>query len=115
MWASNGTGHIEAFDLRAGKMQGSLKGPAGSVRSLALHPDPSQRLIASVGLDRHLRVHSTTTRQCLSKVYVKTQMTDVAWAAVPPPQLQKGAAGWLGEVSRPCLFCFVCNCRISIR
>lgn len=47
--------------------------PAGSVRALAVHP--GRPLIASVGLDRFLRVHDTRTRQPVCKVYLKSQLT----------------------------------------
>jgi ribosome biogenesis protein NSA1 len=69
--------------------QGALKGAAGSVRALALHP--SEPLLASVGLDRFLRVHHTETRARLCSVYVKQQLTGVAWA--PPPLPPPAAAG----------------------
>ncbi|GIM01226.1 hypothetical protein Vretimale_6034 [Volvox reticuliferus] len=73
VWAGNGRGQVEALDMRQApsrvSMGHALKGSAGSIRSLSLHP--SQPLIASVSLDRHLRVHSTITRQLLTKVYLK--------------------------------------------
>ena len=83
-----------------------MQGPAGSIRALALHPRSSPRtassasasssndgapLIASVGLDRFLRVHSTSAGQAaLSKVYLKQQLTGVAW--LRPPVAEKEAA-----------------------
>lgn len=40
----------------------------------------SSPLMASVGLDRFLRVHSTAAgQQALSKVYLKQQLTGVVW------------------------------------
>lgn len=72
-------GSIECLDLRMHKMQGSLKGPGGSVRSLALHPELP--IIASVGLDRFLRVHNTDSKALLCKVYLKQHLTDVTWSA----------------------------------
>ena len=50
-------------------LAGTYKGEiAGSIRGLECHPDASVPLIASVGLDRHLRVHHTFTRKLLKKV-----------------------------------------------
>lgn len=72
-WAANGKGGMQVLDLAGGKLQGALKGAAGCVRALALHPDLP--LLASVGLDRFLRVHNTATRKLLAKVYLKQQLT----------------------------------------
>eukprot|EP00967_Tisochrysis_lutea_P117959 scaffold191199_cov18-Tisochrysis_lutea.AAC.2 len=74
-----------------------LQGPAGSIRALALHPRHSSScpsassglsdgppLMASAGLDRFLRVHSTSAgQQALGKVYLKQQLTGVAWLRPP--------------------------------
>ena len=51
----------------------ALPCPAGAVRSLAVHPQGS--VLASVGLDRYLRLHSVHTRQLLAKAYCKTLPT----------------------------------------
>ncbi|KAG2494266.1 hypothetical protein HYH03_007621 [Edaphochlamys debaryana] len=86
VWVGNGRGCVEALDLRQAPsrvvMGHALKGMAGAVRALSLHP--TQPLIASVSLDRHLRVHSTAKRSLLSKVYLKQALTGVAWLPVPP-------------------------------
>ena len=80
-WASNAAGQIEVLDIRAGKMDGALKGPTGSVRCLALHP--SEPLIASAGLDRHVRLHSTATRKQVMSVYLKQRLEGVAFCPAP--------------------------------
>ena len=86
IWAANGMGRIECLDLRMNKMQGSLKGPAGAVKGLALHPELP--LMASVGLDRFLRVHNVESKALLCKLYLKQQLTAVAWS----PELPNSAA-----------------------
>ena len=43
------------------------------MRAVAVHPEAA--VVASVGLDRYLRLHSTHTRQLLAKVYCKTLPT----------------------------------------
>ncbi|GLC50632.1 hypothetical protein PLESTB_000401400 [Pleodorina starrii] len=103
VWVGNGRGQVEALDLRQAPgrvtMGHALKGSAGSIRSLSLHP--SQPLIASVSLDRHLRVHSTTSRQLLTKVYLKQALTGVAWLPAPtkgPGPVRGGAGDDEGEV-----------------
>lgn len=101
VWAANGAGLVEGLDLKARKMcGGALKGPAGSVRSLALHPAADgldgdegvdkSKLIASAGLDRMLRVHSTQSRAVQGKVYLKQQLTGVAWLPVPELEADQG-------------------------
>ncbi|PNH07084.1 WD repeat domain-containing protein [Tetrabaena socialis] len=92
VWLGNGRGQVEALDLRrapaAVVLGHALKGSAGSIRSLALHP--TEPLIASVSLDRHLRVHSTSSRALLTRVYLKQELTGVAW--LPPMPLPAAAA-----------------------
>ena len=80
-WIANAAGQMEVLDLRAGKMAGALKGSTGSVRCLALHP--SEALIASAGLDRHVRLHSTATRKQVSSVYLKQRLEGVAFCPAP--------------------------------
>jgi ribosome biogenesis protein NSA1 len=86
---SNATGHVESLDLASRKMQCAIKGIAGSVRQLRLHP--TEPLLASVGLDRFLRVHSTETRQLLAKVHLKQQLTGVCWLPVESAERQEAA------------------------
>lgn len=47
--------------------------PPGSVRALAVHP--GRPVLASLGLDRFLRLHDTRSRQPLGKVYLKSQLS----------------------------------------
>ena len=77
VWVSNAIGSVEMYDVRGGRFTGAINGIAGSVRDLAMHPEGKK--IASVGLDRFLRVHDTTSRKSSGKVYLKTQLTGVAW------------------------------------
>ena len=82
-WVADAQGKIEAYDLRAARFIGSLKGVTGSVRSLALHP--TRPLVASVGLDRFLRLHNTDRGgKSVDKLYLKTELNCVAW--LPPTQ-----------------------------
>ncbi len=73
------------------RAQGAIKGAAGSVRCLALHPEhgAAQPWMALAGLDRFARVSHTGTRQAACKVYCKQQLTAVAWLN---PALASGAA-----------------------
>ncbi len=80
-------GKIECLDLRMNKLQGSLKGPGGAVKSLALHPELP--IIASVGLDRFLRIHNVDSKALLCKLYLKQHLTAVAWGSM----LHQAAAG----------------------
>lgn len=102
MWVANAAGQLEALDLGAGRVAGALKGSAGSVRALALHP--SEPVLASVGLDRFLRVHSTASRKQLAAVYLKQHLTGVAFCRAPdlaPPEAPAQEEGAAGEVQAP--------------
>lgn len=72
-WAADSQGRIEVFDVAAGKLHGAMQPCGGSIRALALQPHG--QLLASVGLDRYLRLHSTESRKTVSKVYLKQQLT----------------------------------------
>ena len=103
IWVANAAGSVEVYDVRAGRFSGALKGIAGSVRDLALYPTPpinkkkssgndtstKSLYIASVGLDRFLRVHSTTSRVSLGKEYLKTQLTAVGWCPTDVSMIPK--------------------------
>ena len=92
VWVATAAGQIEVLDIRAGRMSGALKGSTGSVRALDLHP--TEPLIASVGLDRHLRLHNTATRKQVASVYMKQHLMDVTFCPSPAPQKEakEGAA-----------------------
>lgn len=93
--AGNARGQMLQFDLGTGKCLGAFKGCTGAVKAMAMHP--SLPLVVATGLDRHMRVYSTTNRSLLAAVYVKQACTGVAfcphgggdggWAsrALPPP------------------------------
>ncbi|GAQ80659.1 hypothetical protein KFL_000590120 [Klebsormidium nitens] len=85
VYAGNSTGDIVSFDLRTGTKSGGFPGSvSGSVRSLAVHP--TEPLLASVGLDRFLRIHNTQTRQLQAKLFLKQQMVACAFDTDPARQ-----------------------------
>jgi len=93
VWAANGTGTMEALDVATQATGHGLRGAGGSVRALAAHP-AHPTLLASAGLDRFVRVHDTVSRRCLAKVYLKQQLTSVAFVPVPVlPDADQGASG----------------------
>lgn len=102
VWAANGQGYVEVLELAASRMHGAMKGAGGSIRSLSLHPE--EPLVAAVGLDRYMRVFSTTTRKQLCKTYLKQQLTGVVFAPLPAlpasSTAQQSAAG-LDVASQP--------------
>jgi ribosome biogenesis protein NSA1 len=92
VWVANGTGHMQLWVLQTNKLMDALKGAGGSVRTLAQYPG-SEPWLASVGLDRFLRIHDTTTRAAKARVYLKQQLTSVVWLPVlQPPAAAAGAA-----------------------
>lgn len=95
MWAANGTGHMQLLVLKTNKLLDALKGAGGSVRTLALYPGvDADPLLASVGLDRFLRVHDLSSRASKGRVYLKQQLTAVVWLPVQQPA---GAAAGAAE------------------
>ncbi len=64
-WIGDSQGQIGCLDLKIGKVQASLKGAAGSVRSLTVHEEAD--IIISAGLDRYLRLHSLGTRKPIAR------------------------------------------------
>ena len=94
-WAANGQGIVERLDVESRRIHGGMKGSTGSVRALSAlsltlgggadhdHEEASKvskvlPIVASVGLDRYLRVFHASTRKCLHKIYLKQQLTAVA-------------------------------------
>lgn len=70
---SDTTGNVHQVDFRAGKTLGAFKGIAGAVSDIQF--DGSN--VATVGLDRHLRIYSWNSRSLLKKVYLKQRLTSV--------------------------------------
>ena len=64
-WAADSQGQIACLELKLGKLQGVIRGCAGSVRCLAIHP--SLPILASACLDRFLRLHDLSSRKLLAK------------------------------------------------
>ncbi|CAN0927801.1 WD repeat-containing protein 74 [Linum grandiflorum] len=78
IYAGNGSGDLASFDTRTGKLLGCFLGKcAGSIRSIARHPD--HPVIASCGLDSYLRLWDVKTRQLLSATFLKQHLTCVVF------------------------------------
>ncbi|KMZ61084.1 putative WD-repeat protein [Zostera marina] len=76
IYAGTSKGELAAFDMRTGKLLGSFIGKcSGSIRSIARHPE--QPVLVSCGLDRYLRFWNTNTRELLSSVFLKQNLTNV--------------------------------------
>ena len=77
-WVGDASGNLQVYDVRAGTYHGAIKGIGGSVRSLDIHP--KEPLIASVGLDRFVRVNSLqSSRSCVVRMYATSQLTAVGF------------------------------------
>ncbi|NWZ90947.1 WDR74 protein, partial [Nesospiza acunhae] len=83
-----------------GRVLRALKGFAGGIRGLQCHP--RLPLVASVGLDRFLRLHRLDGRLC-HKVYLKSRLTclllntHLDWEAQEEPPPQKGVKDEEGD------------------
>ena len=66
-----------------------LRGNAGAVRCITR--DPELPLVASVGLDRWLRVYEEESRESKCRLYLKQQLTSARFAPVTPDDLAAAA------------------------
>ena len=79
----DGVGRIQLLDTRFNlRPVGILRGAQGSTRSLSVHH--TLPMVASVGLDRYLRVHDLQTRETLKAVYLKQKLNCCLFSAVEP-------------------------------
>ncbi|XP_078000798.1 WD repeat-containing protein 74-like [Glandiceps talaboti] len=68
----NSHGQMAKIDLRKGLVHKVYRGFAGSIRCIQCHE--SKPLVASCGLDRHLRIHDTNSGELKHKVYLKSRL-----------------------------------------
>jgi len=81
-------GRVQRLDMRypgpggigLGKLTGVYRGGVGSVRSIA--PHPTLPFMAVAGLDRHLRVYQTESRELLKQVYLTQKLTACLFSRV---------------------------------
>jgi hypothetical protein len=78
---SDAKGKVARVDIRAGGVLGTLKGAVGSVRAVSLHP--TLDLLATVGLDRFLRVYDLKKRVLSHKLFLKQRLTACLFTADP--------------------------------
>lgn len=72
------TGRVTRVDLRVLRMTGVYKGAAGAIHDIAIHP--SGRYVATVGLDRIMRVYDTETREQMHRVYLRQRLNCVLFS-----------------------------------
>lgn len=75
--------HVVDFRASSGKPLGSMKGIAGAVTDMQVLNDAS--MLATVGLDRYLRVFNWKTRKLQHKVYLKQRLSSVYALALESP------------------------------
>jgi hypothetical protein len=73
LYVADTAGNLMLWDLRTQRRLATLKGAAGSLRSLTLSADGGQ--LAAVGLDRFLRLYDTADGSLRSAVYLKNRLT----------------------------------------
>ena len=76
--AGDTVGRVSRVDLRTLRLTGVYKGNTGSIREIAVHP--SMNVIATVGLDRIMRVFDVETRQQLHRVYLRQRLNCVLFS-----------------------------------
>lgn len=72
-------GRVSRIDLRTLRLNGVYKGNTGSIRDIAIHP--SMNIVATVGLDRIMRVFDVETRQQLHRVYLRQRLNCVLFSS----------------------------------
>ncbi|KAF2077830.1 hypothetical protein CYY_000875 [Polysphondylium violaceum] len=91
--ASDTVGNVFSYDLRNGKQLGSYKDSTGGIRDMSIHP--TLPLLATVGLDRMLRVYDIDSRKMLHKIYLKQRLSGVLFSKdLPPTQDQEDEELW---------------------
>ncbi|XP_070577591.1 WD repeat-containing protein 74-like [Ptychodera flava] len=83
----NSQGRMGKIDLRKGLVQKAFKGFAGSIRSIQCHQ--TKPLVASCGLDRHLRIHNVHSGELKHKVYLKSRLNCLLFSSQDPPTPEK--------------------------
>ena len=76
--AGDRAGNMAIYELRQGMRRlGKFKDgvAGGSIRDLECHP--TRPYVASVGLDRYLRIHDMNTRRLVSKMYLRQRLNAV--------------------------------------
>ena len=73
------TGRVTGVDLRTFRMMGVYKGATGSIRDIAVHA--TGKYLATVGLDRIMRVYDIATRQQLHRIYLRQRLNCVLFSS----------------------------------
>lgn len=79
LYTGDTTGRVSRVDLRTLRLSGTYKGNTGSVRDIAIHPTLPR--LATVGLDRIMRVFDSESRQQLHRVYLRQQLNAVLFTS----------------------------------
>ena len=79
LYTGDTTGRVSRIDLRTLRLSGTYKGTTGSVRDIAIHPTLPR--LATVGLDRIMRVFDSESRQQLHRVYLRQQLNAVLFTS----------------------------------
>jgi WD40 repeat protein len=98
--AGDSTGTMMLLDVRNGQQLGSYRGSGGALRDIVHHPDPSMPVVASVGLDRFLKIHHSITRRLIKRIYLKQKMNCILFSAETPTEEQDDEADVWGELER---------------
>ena len=79
LYTGDTTGRVSRIDLCTLRLSGTYKGNTGSVRDIAIHPTLPR--LATVGLDRIMRVFDSESRQQLHRVYLRQQLNAVLFTS----------------------------------
>ncbi|KAK8811294.1 hypothetical protein WA158_003029 [Blastocystis sp. Blastoise] len=77
LYVSDIIGRVVGFNLSTHRIYGVFKGNVGSVRDIQLHP--SLPLLATVGLDRILRIYDIPSRDLKHRIYLRQRLNTVVF------------------------------------
>ncbi|CAG9859512.1 unnamed protein product [Phyllotreta striolata] len=81
-------GYMQLLDMKAGKCLKTFTSFTGSITSIAC--DPTEPIVVSVSLDKHLRMHHLETKELLQKVYMKVNLTSLLIRPVIKEEITEG-------------------------
>jgi ribosome biogenesis protein NSA1 len=88
IYVGDSVGGLTKVDLRVHRAVGKFKGIGGGIKSIQVHP--SENIIATVGLDRALRVYNTETRALLDRLHLKQRLQCCLMSHGPILREEKG-------------------------
>lgn len=95
-------GYVRNIDLRMKREVAKYKGFTGAIKDVVCHE--TLPYLATVSLDRFLRVHHLTTKKLVKKVYLKQQLTSLLFSQEGIEKVEPNEDGESLAIFCPLLF-----------